>query len=133
MNVRALLEELEHLDVELRVVGDDLEYEGPEEAITPELLERLKAHKAVLMAVCGNKETVPEEDKQPAESMRIRTVASADTCKLLTAGWEPKERCGKTIWKRSGSGFYYSQEMATHLLDTGISSVGCKSGANGRG
>jgi hypothetical protein len=63
MSVRALLEELERLSVDLRVIGGDLEYEGPEEAITPELLERLKAHKADLMAVCGKTETVPEEGK----------------------------------------------------------------------
>jgi hypothetical protein len=133
MNVRALLEELEHLGVELRVVGDELEYEGPEAAVTLELLERLKAHKAELMAVCGKRETVAEEGRQPAESMRIRTVADPDTRKLLAAGWEPKQRCWRTIWKRSGGGFYYSREMATHLLDTGISSVGCQSGANERG
>jgi len=133
MNVRALLEELEHLDVDLRVVDGDLEYEGPEEAITPKLLERLKAHKADLMAVCGKPQTVAKEDRQPGEFMRIRAVADPDTCKLLAADWEPKQRCGRTIWKRSGGGFYYSREMARHLLDEGISSVGCKSGAKQRG
>src|SRR5215203_3764016 len=107
MNVRALLEELEHLGVDLRVIGGDLEYEGPEEAVTPQLLERLKAHKAALMEVCGKTETVPEEDKQPAESLRIRTVASADACKLLAAGWEPKQRYAKFICKRPDNGFYY--------------------------
>jgi hypothetical protein len=65
--------------------------------------------------------------------MRIRTVTSPDTCKLLAAGWEPKQRCAKFIWKRPDNDFYYSQEVATHLLDAGISSVGCKGGANREG
>jgi hypothetical protein len=120
MNVRALLEELERLGVELRAVGDDLEYEGPEVAITPELLERLKAHKADLMVACANAERVAEEDRKPAEIMCMRATADPQAHKLSAAGWEPKERCGKTIWKRPDTGFYCSQEMAVHFLDGGI-------------
>ncbi len=132
MNVQAMLKELEWLGVELRTVGKNLEYEGPEEAITPELLERLKAHKADLMAACGNAETVAEEDRRPAEAVCIRTVADPEACRLSAAGWEPKERCGKIIWKRPHNGFYYSQEMAAYFSDRGVGNTGCKSGANGR-
>jgi hypothetical protein len=129
MNVRAILEKLERLGVELRVAGDDLEYEGPEEAITPELLEQLKAHKVDLMVACGKAETVAEEDRQPAEVVRMRTVADPEARKLQAACWEPKERCGKIIWKRPDNGFYVSQEVAIHFMDTGIVNIGHKSGA----
>jgi len=127
-----LLEELERLGVELRAVDEDLEYEGPDEAITPELLERLKAHKADLMAACGKAGTVAEEVRKPTNIVHIRATEDPETRKLLAAGWEPKERCGKLIWKNPDNGFYYSQEMAVRLLDRGIGNVGCKSGANGR-
>ncbi len=49
MNARSLLEELGRLGVELRVDGGHLEYEGPEEAITAELLDRLTEHKPSLI------------------------------------------------------------------------------------
>lgn len=49
MSARALLEELEALGVELRADGDHLEYEGPEEEITPELLDRLMENKHSLI------------------------------------------------------------------------------------
>ena len=134
MSVGAMVEELERLGVKLRVAGGDLEYEGPERAITPELLERLKAYKADLIAICAKTETVAEEGRKPGEGMRMRaTTADPEACKLSAAGWEPKERCGKVIWKRPDNGFYYSQEMASHLLGTEISNAKCKSGADGRG
>ena len=133
MKVWAFLEELERLGVELRTVGDGLEYEGPEEAITPELLERLKAHKADLMAACGKTEAVAEEDRKPAEAVCMRTTADTEARRLLSAGWEPKERCGQIIWKRPDNGFYCSQEVAVHFLETGMVNVRHKSGANGKG
>jgi hypothetical protein len=49
VSARALLEELEQIGVQLRVDGANLEYEGPEEVVTPELLSRLKEHKPSLM------------------------------------------------------------------------------------
>src|SRR5919107_3911461 len=115
MSAGAIVEELERLGVELRAVGDDLEYEGPEEAITPELLERLKAHKGNLMRVCRKTDTVAEEDRNPAETGCTRNTTDPENRKLCAARWEPKERCGKTIWKRPDSGYYYAQEVALHL------------------
>jgi hypothetical protein len=38
--------------------------------------------------------------------------------KLEAAGFEPKERGGKTIWQRPDTGFWVSQEMALHLLES---------------
>ena len=133
MSVGAIVEELERLSVELRVAGGDLEYEGPEKAITPELLERLKAYKADLIAICTKAETVAEEGRKHSEDVRMQATADPEACKLSAAGWEPKERCGKVIWKRPDNGFYFSQEMASHLLGTEISNAKCKSGADGRG
>src|SRR5829696_10029888 len=117
MSVWALLEELERLGVKLRVAGGDLEYEGPERAITPELLERLKAYKADLIATYGKTETVAEEGRKPGEDVRMQATADPEACKLSAAGWEPKERCGKVIWKHPGNGFYYSKEVSLRLLN----------------
>src|SRR3712207_3132195 len=110
MSVRALLEELERLGVELRAAGDDLEYEGPEEAITSELLERLKAHKAALMAAYGKTNVRAREGRNLAETACMRPASDPQVRKLLAAGWEPKERCGKIIWRYPDNGFFYSQE-----------------------
>ena len=104
MNVRAILEELERLGVGLYIVGDDLEYEGPQEAITPELLERLKANKADLMMFCRKTATVAEEDRNPAEAGCTRNTTDPETRKLSAARWEPKERGGKTLWRQPDSG-----------------------------
>ena len=117
MSVGAMVEELQRLGVKLRVAGGDLEYEGLEEAITPELLERLKAYKADLIAICAKTETVAKEGRKPGEVVRMQATADPEACKLSAAGWEPKERCGKVIWKHPGNGFYYSQEVSVHLLN----------------
>src|SRR5829696_8040852 len=100
MNLRTLLEELNHLGVKLQAVGDTLEYEGSQETITPVLLKQLKAHKADLLALLRNADTAVEEDRQPAEAAFKRTSSGPEARKLLATGWEPKERCGKIIWRR---------------------------------
>jgi hypothetical protein len=46
-----LLAELDRLGVELGVHGGRLRYAGPKELITPELLDRVKAHKAELLGL----------------------------------------------------------------------------------
>src|SRR5829696_3852138 len=117
MSVWAMVEELERLRVKLRVAGKDLEYEGPERAITPELLEQLKAYKADLIAICGKAETVADEGRKPGEGVRMQATADPEACKLSAAGWAPKERCGKVIWKHPGNGFYYSQGVSLHLVN----------------
>ncbi len=38
--------------------------------------------------------------------------------KLVAVGFEPKERGGKIIWQRPDTGFWVSQEMALHLLES---------------
>jgi hypothetical protein len=35
---------------------------------------------------------------------------------LIAAGWKPKERGRLVIWANPETGFYYSQEVALHLL-----------------
>jgi hypothetical protein len=119
MSVGAIVQELERLGVELRVAGGDLEYEGPEEAITLELLERLKVHKADLMAIYCQAEAGAEGDRAPAEVADMQTAGDTEVRKLLAAGWKPKVRCGKVIWESPHNGFYYSQEMALHILQNG--------------
>ncbi len=96
MSAGTIVEELERLGVELRAVDDDLEYEGPEEAITPELLEQLKAHKPELLAVFRDAETVVEEGRQPAQVSSKQTLSDPEARKLLAAGWERKSDVGRS-------------------------------------
>jgi|SRR5215217_4201910 len=133
MSAAALLAELRRLRVEIEANGERLRYAGPEGAISPELIGRLKAHKAELISVCGKTAVGAREDRNLAETVCKRPTLDTVVRKLLAGGWEPKERCGKLIWKHPDNGFYYSQEMAVHLLDRGIGNARCKSGANGRG
>jgi tubulysin polyketide synthase-like protein len=49
VSAQVLLEELEQIGIRLRVDGTYLEYEGPEEAVTLDLLRRLREHKPSLM------------------------------------------------------------------------------------
>ena len=72
----------------------------------------------------------PEPRPEPTVDVRMN---SPEVRKLLSAGWEPKERCGKIIWKRPDDGFYCSQEAALHFLNRAISSTRYKSGADGEG
>ena len=116
MSAGALLAELKRLGVEIEADGDRLRYAGPEGAISPELIGRLKAHKAELIALCGKTAIGAREDRNLAETVCMRPASDPEVRKLLAAGWEPKERCGKIIWKHTDNGFYYSQEMAAHLL-----------------
>lgn len=46
-----MLAELDRLGVELSTHGDRLRYVGPKEVITPELLDRIKVHKAELIGL----------------------------------------------------------------------------------
>lgn len=58
-------------------------------------------------------------DPPPApvvELPAIRTAPGAEALELEAAGWEPKERCGKTIWANPQTGLWYSEEMALELL-----------------
>jgi tubulysin polyketide synthase-like protein len=117
MSTGALLAELRRLGIEIEADGDRLRYAGPEGAISPELLERLKAHKADLIAVCRKTNVRAGEGRNLAESACMRAASDPEVRKLLAAGCEPKERCGKLIWRHPDDGFYYSQEMAAHFLE----------------
>ncbi len=50
---------------------------------------------------------------------------------LLEAGWKPKVRLGRTIWRRPDNGFWVSQEMALHMLNEW--NVRDQNGAEARG
>ena len=106
MSAQVLLEELAALGITLRSDGTDLEYEGPEEAVTPELLDRLRRHRAELVGLLTG-------DHHPGQTVEVDLAAR----ELRAAGWKPKERCGKTIWQSPENGFWYSQGMAIHLQD----------------
>ena len=133
MSTEALLVELKRLGVEIEADGDRLRYAGPEGAVSPELIRRLKAHKVDLIAACGKTEIGASEERNLAETVCMRPTSDPEVRELLVTGWKPKKRSGKTIWKRPDNCFYYSQEMAAQSLDRGIDNARCKSGANRRG
>lgn len=41
------------------------------------------------------------------------------TARLREAGWEPKVRCGKRIWRDPTGGGWYSEEMALEMARRG--------------
>ncbi|PLS82605.1 MAG: hypothetical protein CYG60_24070 [Actinobacteria bacterium] len=95
MNARALLDKLRALDVKLTVEGDLLSINAPAGAITDQMRTALVENKPRLLEFLEWKQRALEE-----------------------AGFKPKERCGKTIWQRPDTGFWVSQEMALHLLES---------------
>src|SRR5829696_4831887 len=106
MSTGALLAELKRLGVEIEVDGGRLRYAGPEGAISPELLGRLKAHKADLIAACAKTEIGAREERDLAETVCMRPTSDLEAHKLLAAGWKPKKRGGKLIWRHPDNGFY---------------------------
>ena len=60
----------------------------------------------------------PVVDTQTADN--ISGPWGEEERRLMAAGWEPRERGGKIIWQLLDNGFYYSQEVALHFLDSGI-------------
>lgn len=49
---------------------------------------------------------------------------TSDGRRLKAAGFEPKMRGGKVIWQRPDTGFWFSQEIALHLLERGSTKEG---------
>jgi hypothetical protein len=72
----------------------------------------------------------PVVDVQTAE--KLSGSWGEEERRLIAAGWKPKVRGGKIIWKRPDNGFYVSQEVSIHFWDAGIVNIGHKSGANAR-
>ncbi len=56
----------------------------------------------------------PVVDTQTTE--KVRASWGEQECRLIAAGWKPKERGGLVIWANPKTGFYYSEEVALHLL-----------------
>ncbi len=57
---------------------------------------------------------MPVVDMQTAE--KLSGSWGVEERGLIAAGWKPKERGRLVIWANPESGFYYSQEVALHLL-----------------
>jgi hypothetical protein len=71
MSIQALLTELDQLGVKLEADGDRPLYGGPQAAMSPVLIERLKAHKTDLLALLQRGEKDMPKD-QPTSSISIR-------------------------------------------------------------
>lgn len=83
----SILARLRRLDIRLAVQDDKLTVDAPRGAMTPELTERIKSHKAELLTILAGRtpETPSERDTTPA------IVTSDD--KTDAATW-PNERPG---------------------------------------
>ena len=82
----ALLAELTHRGIELQVRGDRLRYR-PRSALTQELAERVRAHKAELLAILAPSERYsPPPPESPAPFNFVDGLMDfGDIC----AGWTP--------------------------------------------
>jgi hypothetical protein len=62
----------------------------------------------------------PNTASQLADNSESPAPLTADTeaRRLVAAGRKPKIRLGKTIWQRPDTGFWVSQEIALHLLES---------------
>jgi hypothetical protein len=92
------------------------------EGLPPEGCERCKSPTEVLS---------PVMNRRTAE--KVRDSWGEEERRLIAAGWEPKRRCGKIIWKHPDSGFYVSQEVATHFLSRELTTLAARAGQTKRG
>ncbi len=60
MNVLELVEELSTTDIEVWRAGERLLYQGPEDVVTPEILGKLKQHKAELLQLLSEHPALPD-------------------------------------------------------------------------
>lgn len=109
---RELLAELATAGVKVWADADGLGYEGPEGAITLERLESLSEHKSQIMALLS-----AETGESNVVDITGRPGSAGES--LVAAGWQPRQRCGKTIWRHPETGFYYSEEMAHQMAGVG--------------
>ena len=113
MSAAVLLMDLGRLGIRLEADGERLRFH-PRSALTPDLLDRLKAHKGEVLALllhasdfdidsAPNAEPTPESEKRthrmPPE-LRGRVEATPDTCPNAASHGEKKIcRCGSTTWR----------------------------------
>lgn len=84
---------------------------------------------------------VHRTDKTDRSSAPVHPVPPADIREripvedrvLLVAGYQPEERCGKTIWQRPDTGFYVGTRMAYILLSGGVRAPGSSQGIGNEG
>ena len=60
--------------------------------------------------VAANEPTHPKEPEPGTDT--------GDARRLLDAGWKPKVSFGRVIWERPDTGFWVSQEVALHFLES---------------
>jgi|SRR5215217_4967810 len=117
MSASELLAGLRECGVELVVTGDQLRYR-PKEAVTSLLLDQIREYKPGLLQLLKS-----EQGKRQEATKFLDDHSSPEGRKPKAAGWKPMERCGKTIWQSPQNGFWYSQEMALRLSESGDASA----------
>jgi hypothetical protein len=96
-----------------------------------DLLRRSKARRRESSRGDEAKQDLSKFQHEEAGAHAVLPAPSADYQRLEAAGYKPKISLrGRVIWERPDSGFYYSEEMALHLLDA--KNIRDKSGANAR-
>jgi hypothetical protein len=84
MSVGTFIEELRRLGVKLKVQGAGLTYDGPEEAVTPELVARMTTFKGEIIAALASGEPDTATEQTRLVSF-LHPVAGEDT-----AEWAPR-------------------------------------------
>jgi hypothetical protein len=72
---------------------------------------------------CESSGDVPSPVLDAQTTEKVYAPWGEEERRLIAAGWEPKERCGKVIWKLPENEFYYSRKVALYFLDSGIVST----------
>jgi hypothetical protein len=85
-----------------------------------ELLRQSKARRRGASVRDEAKQDLPKSPRCGVDvASAVLPVSSADHRRLEEAGYKPKLSFGKrVIWEHPDTGFYYSEEVALHLLDT---------------
>ncbi len=110
MSARALLRELRGLGVALEPDGNRLRVDAPAGVMTDGLRDTLTEHKTHLLKLLEWERRMREED-----ALGPHHPSRPEAGLLLAAGWVPKERSGRIIWRRPG-GSWYGEEAAVLLL-----------------
>jgi hypothetical protein len=84
-----------------------------------ELLRQSRARRRDSSHQDEAKQDLPELQHEEAGALAVLPVPSADHRRLEEAGYRPKISFGgRVIFERPDTGFWVSEEMALHLLNT---------------
>ncbi|MEP0262579.1 amino acid adenylation domain-containing protein [Dokdonia sp.] len=94
--IENLIHTLESLKIGLRVVHGSLKINAPKDALTPEIIEGIKAHKSELIALLSSSESIPKTEKKDyytltSSQQQLWTLSQFDSGNSAYNIFEPYE------------------------------------------